>query len=222
MALANKLINRISYIQEAGESYNNSNILKDRKQEIENFLIPFNEVREKFNIVINAFIAMRVISPSNIVDLTSIQNHLEQLKNKVIYDEYDKALSNTIKRELDRTYNELLRLWKSYISERVSSIDSVLETLGNLISDMPEKKVLQDKRHIFSNSSIGNRMAIAAIEEYVSTYNVLMDKLNLSENILAFLKLLTSGNAVTLNDMNADVYDWIKTSGFASKINLKI
>ena len=41
-------------------------------------------------------------------------------------------------------------------------------------------------------------------------------------NVLDFLKKLTSGERVSVLDMDEEVYKWLKTSGFANKILLKI
>jgi len=222
MALTNTLINRIHEIKTAGESYNNSNVLKDKKREIESFLTSFNEVCKKFDDVSGAYASLIVVCNDIIVDFKSIHSNITQLKAKITHDEYDKLLTSALKRELDKINTELLRSWKAYIKNKTASIDGVLETLGNLISETTEKQILQNKKNIFTVASIGSPAAIKAIEDYIETYNTLMGKLNLSENVLAFLKLLTSGRTVTLNDMSAEVYEWIKTSGFAGKINIGI
>lgn len=222
MAITNTLITRIEEITAAGESYKNSNVYKNRKDEIEKSFLPtYREMNSKFSNVFNSFLALSKICDIS-ADFEPIKDAISRLKNKVAHDDYDKMLVNSLKRELDKIDSELMKNWKSYIAERTSSIAGVLETLDKLIADTPEKKTLDSKRSIFSNGSIGSSMAITAIDDYVTTYNGLMDKLSLKDSVLTFLKLLTSGRSVTLNDMNEEVYDWIKNSGFAGKINLGI
>lgn len=95
-------------------------------------------------------------------------------------------------------------------------------TLDKLIADMPEKAILQSKKSIFTIAKIGAPIAVKAIDEYIETYDKLMNKLELKDNVLKFLKLLTSGERVSVMDMDDEVYKWLKTSEFANKIFLKI
>lgn len=222
MAITNTLIARIEEITAAGESYKNSNVYKNRKDEIEKSFLPtYRDMNSKFNSVFNSFLALSTICDIS-VDFEPIKDAISRLKNKVVHDDYDKMLVNSLKRELDKIDAELMRNWKAYISDRTSSIAGVLETLDKIIADTPEKKILDSKKSIFSNGSIGSTIAITAINDYVTTYNGLMDKLSLKDSVLTFIKLLTSGRVVTLIDMNQDVFDWLKNSGFAGKINLGI
>lgn len=222
MAISNTLIARIEEITASGESYKNSNVHKNRKDEIEKSFLPtYREASNKFNSIINSYIALSRIRIFS-VDFEPIKEAINRLKFKMAHDDYDKMLANTLKKELDKIDAELLRNWKAYITERTSAIAGVLETLDKLIIDTPEKRILDSKKSIFFSSSIGSNMAITAIDDYVTIYNDLMGKLNLKESVLTFLKLLTSGRSVTLNDMNEEVYEWIKNSGFAGKISIGI
>ena len=206
MATTNTLISRIQEVKTAGESYKNANILKDKKLEIENFLIIFNEVYQKFNCIQCTYLAIKDICDVQ-VDFESIKSSILLMKDKVNHSNYDKAVSNTLKRDLDRMNINLERSWKSYISNKTAAIDGVLDTLGNLISDMEEKQVLESKKGIFSTARAGSPAALKAIEDYEVTYNSLMDKLKLKDDVLAFIKLLTSGKPVTLKDLNDEVYE---------------
>lgn len=222
MAITNSLIRQINYVTEAGESYKNSNILKNKKTEIESFLPTFKDLMQRTHELNSSYVALKNIVHEVNVNFSLIINNCEQLKNKAQHDEYDKPLVTATKKEVDRIYNELQKVWKAYINDRTSSIDVVLDTLGTLLSDMPEIQMMQNKKKVFIFAKIGSSAAVEAINEYEIMYESLMGKLNLSEDVLSFLKLLTSGKAVTLNDMSANVYEWIKSSGFAGKINLKI
>ena len=97
-----------------------------------------------------------------------------------------------------------------------------LDTLDKLIADMPEKTTLQLRKSTFISAKIGAPNAVNATKDYIETYDTLMDKLNLKDNVLAFLKKLTSGERVSIMDMEDDAYQWIKTPDFANKILLRI
>lgn len=222
MAITNTLIARIEEITAAGESYKNSNVYKNRKDEIEKGFLPtYREMNSKFNSVFSSFLALSLICDVS-VDFEPVKDAISRLKNKVIHDDYDRMLVTSIKKELDKIDVELIKNWKAYISDRTSSIAGVLETLDKIIADTPEKQTLDSKKSIFLNCSIGSPIAIIAINDYVTTYYSLMEKLNLKDSVLTFLKLLTSGRVVTLIYMNQEVFDWLKSSGFAGKINLGI
>jgi len=218
----NHLINRINAIRKAGESYNNTNILKNRKAEIENYYNPFNALVQKYYETYETYTALKVIIPTMFIDLSVTKNNYDQMKKQIINDTYDRNLIATINRDLERIKNDLQKEWKGYISKRVSSIRGVIETLGNLISEMPEKQSMSRYENAFNISKIGSKPAVEAIDNYVDTYSVLMGKLNLSESVLNFLRQLTSSKTISLNDMNSEVYEWLKVSGFATKIKLSI
>ena len=218
----NHLINRINAIRKAGESYNNTNILKNRKAEIENYYNPFNALVQKYYETYETYTALKVIIPTMFIDLSVTKNNYDQMKKQIINDTYDRNLIATINRDLERIKNDLQKEWKGYISKRVSSIRGVIETLGNLISEMPEKQSMSRYENAFNISKIGSKPAVEAIDNYVDTYSVLMGKLNLSESVLNFLRQLTSSKTISLNDMNSEVYEWLKVSGFTTKIKLSI
>ena len=71
---------------------------------------------------------------------------------------------------------------------------------------MPEKATLQTKKTIFTAAKIGAPNAVKAIDEYIETYDNLMNKLDLKGNVLDFLKSLTSGERVSVMDMDEEVY----------------
>lgn len=225
MAKTNTLIDRINEVKIAGESFKNSNILKSKKMEIEKFRIPFDEVCQKVKILETIYTAITTIPNINIVNIRvnfeSIRTSLIQLKRKVKLDEYDKDHVNTLKKEIEKTNNEIIRSWKDYIVDRTSAIDSVLISLNELISDMPEKQILSSKKMLFSTSSPGNPNAVEAIESYLNTANALLSKLNLKDSVVEFIKLLTSQKVVTLTDLNSEIYEWITANGFANKIKLE-
>lgn len=220
MARTNTLINRINEVKTAGESYKNSNILKSRKLEIENFRIPFNEVCQKFITLETTYTAIKTICDFS-MDFESLRTSLAQLIGKVNHDEYDKFHVNTLKKEIDKINNEIVRTWKVYIANRTSAIDGVLLSLDRLISDMPEKQTLSNKKMLFNGSSPGSTTAICAIEDYVNTAKALLSKLNLKDCVVEFIKLFTSQGLVTLNELNIEVFEWLKTNGFADKIMLE-
>ena len=222
MATANTIIARIGDITSAGESYKNSNVFKNRKDEIEKSFLPvYQTMNTKFGTVLDAYRSLLNIRDVS-VDFLPIKEMVDKLKSKVLHDDYDRIPVTSINRELDKIHTELQKNWGAYISEKTASISGVLDTLDKLITGTPEKKMLDTKRIVFSNGSIASPAAIAAINDYITIYSALMDKLDLKDSVLAFIKQLTSGSHVTLSDMNEEVYDWLKKSGFGGKINLNI
>ena len=218
----NTLINRINTIQSHGELYKNANILRDKKKEIESFLVSYEELYKKSKDIKFSYDNLSKICTDLSIDVSFIRNNLMSLQLKVEKNEFDKGAVAFLKREIDKVNNELLKSWNQYILVKTSSIDGVISSLGNLIYENGEKDKLEIQKNIFLSSMIGSPRAVKAIDEYIEVYNVLMEKLDLSDTILLFLKLLTAGKPVTLNDMSLEVYNWIKASGFAGKINIEI
>lgn len=222
MKTTNTLISRIKEVTSAGEAYKNSNLLKNRKDEIERSFAPvYTRMNTKFNDVFNCYNNLAKICILTI-DFMPIKENIKSVKVKILNDDFDKILAASISRDIDKIEAELLRVWRSYISRKTASITGVLETLDKLIVGTPEKEKLDRAKSIFEDADIGSQLAVRTLEEYISTYNVLISKLNLNDSILVFLKLLASGKTVTLNDMSRETYDWIKTSGFDKKISLSV
>ena len=220
--VSNTLITRINEVRFAGKSYKDANILKDKKLEIESFILPYRNICDNFDIIKIGYRNLRKIGIEPQIDFLILSNNIKYLKDKVKRDEFDRILLNTIKKDVNNINSELKVCWKKYIKEQTSAIDGVLESLGELIAYIPEKILLQEQENIFSKSEIGESKAVNALTQYRNIYDSLMNKLNLSENILEFIKLLTSGNRVTLVDLTPEVFEWMKSSEFAKKITISI
>ena len=225
MAISNTLIKLIQEVKSEGESYKDSNFHKNKKAEIEQVFLPFFDAMvSKFDELITAYNNLKAISEISgvSIEIDLLKESISALKKKVIKDDYDKLSVLTLKKSLDANYDLLADIWKNYIFEKTSARSEMIVTLDKLIADMPEKAVLQTKKSIFTIAKIGAPNAVKAIDEYIETYDKLMNKLDLKENVLTFLKSLTSGEKVSVMDMDDEVYKWLKTSGFANKILLKI
>lgn len=220
MKITNTLIEYIKKTKFAGEAFQNINKLKDQKVDITNFSALIDEIHLRFSTTYSNYSNLKAVVNITI-DFTAISSNLFQLKEKFGRDEYDRISANTIKREIVKIDTELKRVWDSYIANRTTAIDSILTSLDKLISDMPEKQTLTSKKMLFSSTSPGSPTAINAIEVYVNTANALLSKLNLKDSVVEFIKLLTLQKTVTLNDLNDEIYEWIKINGFADKIKLE-
>lgn len=225
MAITNTLIKFIRDVKNEGESYRDSNFHKNRKEEIEKVFLPsFDAMASKFEELITAYNNLKVIPGISDVsiEINLIKDSMSALKKKVIEDKYDKLSVLNLKKNIDTNYDALAEIWRKYIMDQTSAKSEMIVTLDKLIADMPEKAILQSKKSIFTVAKIGAPNAVKAIDEYIETYDKLMNKLDLKGNVLTFLKSLTSGERVSVMDMDEEVYKWLKTSGFANKILLKI
>ena len=225
MAITNALIKRIQEIKSEGNSFKDANFHKDKKSEIEQSFLPsFEDMSKRVSELIIAYNNLKGISEiaDVSVEVDLIKSNLIALKNKVIQDEYDKVSVLNLKKTIIANYEILSQIWSKYVQDKTAARTEMLLTLDKLIADMPEKNTLQNTKNIFSTAKIGEPSAVKAINEYIETYDRLMNKLNLKDNVSAFLKKLASGERVSIADMDDEVYNWIKTSGFSSKILLRI
>ena len=225
MAITNTLIKFIQDVKNEGESYRDANFHKNKKEEIEKVFLPsFDAMTSKFEELITAYNNLKLIpGVSGVsIEISLIKDSISALKKKIVADEYDKLFVLNLKKTLDANYEILADIWKEYITKKTSARSEMIITLDKLIADMPEKAILQSKKSIFTIAKIGAPNAVKAIDEYIETYDKLMSKLDFKDNVIKFLKLLTSGERVSVMDMDDEVYKWLKTSGFANKILLKI
>ena len=225
MAITNTLIKRIQDIKNEGASFKDSNYHKNKNEEIEQVFLPsFKAMSDRFAEIISAYNNLNAIQEVSgvSIEIDLIKKSMSALKDKIIKDEYDKLSVLNLKKTLDANYDILAEIWRKYISDNTAARSEMILTLDKLIADMPEKTTLQLKKSTFISAKIGAPNAVNAIKDYIETYDRLMDKLNLKDNVLSFLKKLTSGERVSIMDMEDDVYQWIKTSDFANKILLRI
>ena len=225
MAISNTLIKFIQEVRNEGESYRDANFHKNRKEEIEKVFLPsFDAMSIRFEELVTAYNNLKAIPGiSGIsIEIDLFKESISELKKKIVKDDYDKFYVLNLKKSLDANYDLLAAIWREYITNKTSARSEMIITLDKLIADMPEKATLQTKKTIFTAAKIGAPNAVKAIDEYIETYDNLMNKLDLKGNVLDFLKSLTSGERVSVLDMDEEVYKWLKTSGFANKILLKI
>lgn len=225
MAITNTLIKKLQEVKSEGESYKDANFHKNKNSEIENVFLPsFEKMAQRFDEVVLAYTNLVAIKDIKgvVIELELLSESIKALKDKVIKDDYDKLSVLNLKKTLDANYDYLLGIWRGYISDKTSSRAEMLVTLDKLIAGMPEKQALELKKAAFSSAKIGAPTAVEAIKEYIKIYDDLMNKLNLKDNVSDFLKKLASGERVSIFDMDDDVYKWIKESGFANKIVLKV
>lgn len=225
MATTNTLIKLIQDVKNEGESYRDANFHKNRKEEIEKVFLPsFDAMSIRFEELVTAYNNLKAIPGiSGIsIEIDLFKESISELKKKIVKDDYDKLYVLNLKKSLDVNYDLLAAIWREYITNKTSARSEMIITLDKLIADMPEKATLQTKKTIFTAAKIGAPNAVKAIDEYIETYDNLMNKLDLKGNVLDFLKKLTSGERVSVLDMDEEVYKWLKTSGFANKILLKI
>ena len=225
MAITNTLIKRIQEIKNEGKSFKDSNFHKNKKAEIEQVFLPsFEEMSNKFSELVIAYDNLKKIPEITGVSLEIdlIKSNLNALKDKIIQDEYDKVSVINLRRTINANYEVLSQIWSKYVYDRTSARAEMLATIDKLIADMPEKIILQQKKAVFSKPGIGAPESVKAINDYIKTYDELMSKINLKDNISDFLKKLSSGERVSVLDLDEEIYKWIKSSDFASKIILRI
>ena len=225
MAITNTLIKRIQEVKSEGESFKDANFHKNKKSEIEQVFLPsFEDMSKNFEELKRAYDDLKAIPGIGDVsiEIDLLKKGMVALKTKVIQDEYDKFSVLNLNKTIKDNYKLLSETWNKYVTDKTASRADMLLTLDRLIADMPEKAILQQKKTIFSSAKIGAPAAVNAIKEYIETYDKLMSKLNLKDNVSAFLKKLASGERVSVMDLDEEVYRWIKSSGFANKILLRV
>lgn len=125
-----------------------------------------------------------------------------------------------ISSESKKIYTAICQEWTLFFTEYTKNTLSLLSTIKDILID--EKKAIYAVNKI-KKASVWN----SAIENYnflkqgMDEADGLLKELGLDENssILAFLKMVSEGNA-TILDLTEEILCWIKSEGLAEKIKL--
>lgn len=223
MTISNPLIEHIQLVIEQGRTFKDGRILKSRKETIEkNFNPSFQLLMQRFYRVLQEYQNIQRISTITI-DFTPIKESLLRLKEQIRQNNFDKILLTEITSALKETEKTLNNEWLAHIQKETAAITDVLDTLSEMIAGTTQKATLDALKTRFTIATIASPDGLKAISDYVSLANELLDTLNLNDDVLIFLKKLTnSPNGITLDELDEDVYHWLKDNGFSSKIKLRI
>lgn len=130
----------------------------------------------------------------------------------------NEAMTQYISAESKKLYAVIGQEWSEYYTKMSSHIISLLDTVKSILKD--ENKAIyavnKIKKAANWNTSIDN---YNYLKQGLAEANQILDDLGLDESsgVLAFLKLVSVGNA-TILDLTDEILEWIKTENLGDKM----
>lgn len=130
----------------------------------------------------------------------------------------NEATTQYISTESKKLYAILGQEWSEYYTQMSSHIISLLDTVKSILKDENKAVYAVNKIKKASNwnTSIDN---YNYLKQGLAEADQILDDLDLDEDseVLAFLKLVSAGNA-TILDLTDEILEWIKTENLGDKM----
>ena len=130
----------------------------------------------------------------------------------------NEATTQYISAESKKLYAVIGQEWSEYYTKTSSNIISLLDTVKSILKD--ENKAVyavnKIKKAANWNTAIGN---YNYLKQGLAEADQILDDLDLDEDseVLAFLKLVSAGNA-TILDLTDEILEWIKAENLGDKM----
>lgn len=235
------LLDKMKIVEELGRIHKEESNTNAKNRRVSNYKEEFSKVALEIKNLYNKYNNLKKLNNfdvSNIKVLTAeeinniktiemddvtykiIFKDIKKIRNALDSDDFDIEKLKLLKKSIDNKNYELDNIWKRKISSVVNRVDTIINTLGSLVTDRNEVVLLRMEKKVLENEFVGNAKACEALFEYPKIGKELLDSLQLDDDILNFLNKLSGGRKVTLNDMNMKIYKWLITNGFADKIKI--
>lgn len=130
----------------------------------------------------------------------------------------NEATTRYISSELNKQYVVIGQEWSEYYIQMSSDIISLIDTVKSILKDKNKAvyAVNKIKKAATWNTTIDN---YNYLKQGLTEADQILNDLNLDEDsaVLAFLKLVSEGNA-TILDLTEEILDWIKTENLGDKM----
>lgn len=164
-------------------------------------------------------------SASENVGFKPSANIISSLKS-IVY-ELDKVVGSGVakegstsflSKESKNTYVQINEYWKQFYQEKTSGILSLLDTVKEIIEDKQKTQytINKIKKGFLWNTEENNLMLMRTGLKEAS---IILNKLELDDNIVAFIKLVGDGSA-TLANLTKEIIDWIQRENLSEKLTI--
>lgn len=221
MATNIDLISMIEKTISNSKIFHDSEILKNRKFNLENFK---PKIESLSNDLVLYTIQYRSLTKRgcNIETSPQIQHFFDNVKttrDEVKKYEYNTNYLKSANSEMMRLNAELKLDWVNFINKEIGAFESVINVTKNFIRPDTKTKLDSLLVIIYSNG-IATDAQIKAITEFKENGNECINQMNLSVSILEFLKTLSHFGYVTLDVLNEDTLKWLRDSGYSTKFRI--
>lgn len=220
--------------RKAGQQMNLNNKIINETQEVKQFALSVAMARKndeqkridsKFNMAIKSFDDEldRLIYTTDVTTFVCSIEAVDKIRELIIF--CKEAIDNNyvteqqvykIKDETKKIKKKLSEEWDEYYEKETKSLEEVLKLSKNITGINVNSLLinLQEGRSWDANKNIRNKMT-----ESISSAKDLINKLELKENIVDFLRKMVKQEA-TLLDVDEDIMKWIKNEHLEGTIKI--
>ena len=220
--------------RKVGQQMNLNNKIINETQEVKQFALSVAMARKndeqkridsKFNMAIKSFDDEldRLIYTTDVTTFVCSIEAVDKIRELIIF--CKEAIDNNyvteqqvykIKDETKKIKKKLAEEWDQYYEKETKSLEEVLKLSKNITGINVNSLLinLQEGRSWDANKNIRNKMT-----ESISSAKDLINKLELKENIVDFLRKMVKQEA-TLLDVDEDIMKWIKNEHLEGTIKI--
>lgn len=218
----NLLIEEINKVIEIGNYKENQKKIKQNISDIDNMIREVKDLNTKVSICKNDFHNINKIVTTLDVDYNDLINKINSIIRNVEKNNFQIIELRVLAKNIIELSKQIENIWTNYKDEQLKSSEEIINIFKRVINDTDENRELCLLMLSLKKEGVATEEAINLIQKYKATFDVLIAKLDFSDNILNFMIKLSGGVDVTLSDVDIEIYNWIKDNKFDDKIKLKL
>ena len=220
--MAENMISRIQKTQNDGLLYYRSASLTQKKNDMIAFIPHFQEAQKSLARTVHKSKSLSALGQNVTFDFEEILYAIRQVSQDVESGNFYPRNAERLKIALKRAEQNCGTVWKTYVEEQIGGTKSILQSIRGIASEEHEYQEMRKAEVRLSTSDEGSQEAINAIQAYLQHFNNLIEKLQLDDEVLDFLKKMTENNAVPLSDLSQSCLEKLRNESFSGKLKIVI
>ena len=216
------LVKRIEIAQEHGDQYFMSASLTQKKSDINVFSPVFISAQQKLNKTLELAKSLSALQRQLRLNCKQIGESLVEIRKDLENGNFNQWNAEKLKTAVQEAENSCYAEWDRYVDERTGSTKSVVQSIKNVVAEDAEYKKMRTAQVNINKSKPGSKEAIDSIDSYLRHFNNLITAIQLDDEVLAFLKVLSENGSVSLSQLSNDCLRKLQSEAFANKLKIVI
>ena len=220
--MAENMLSRIQKTKNNGLLYFRSASLTQKKNDMCAFNPHFLEAQKSLERAVKKSKSLSELGQNVPFDFEEILYSLRQVNQDLESGNFNPRNAELLKIALKKAEQDCGTVWKKYVEEQIGGTRSILQSIRGVASEENDYKEMRKAEVRLSASDVGSQEAIIAIQAYLQHFNSLIEKLQLDDEVLDFLKKMTENNAVPLSDLSQSCLEKLRNESFSGKLKIVI
>ena len=216
------LIEKIEASIKNGEIFRKSTEIESKKTDMEAFRPIISSALSHYERAyeISSALQKRKI---NFEPLSSVGSSLAaDIDKQVLNGRFSVEQARTLDKEAKRVEEQLTAEWNNYIEDKTGAAREIVNSIKSVVENTEDYKNLKTAENRLRVAKPGSDSGFQAIDNYLVYYNKLMNKMKLNDNLMEFLKKLSSKGEVSLKEMNPECLQQLQKMEFAGRMKVVI